>query len=71
MVAPGRTGGFTMVSPPKTRSVNRPWATPLEASFTCNVSTKVPVWLGVPPISPVLEFNVRPLGSVPDASDQV
>jgi hypothetical protein len=42
-----------------------------DESFTCIVKEDVPLCVGVPLICPDVELRVRPVGSVPDVTDQV
>jgi hypothetical protein len=46
-------------------------ATGVAESVTRKVMPKVPVTAGVPLITPVLTFKLRPAGSAPDVMDQV
>jgi hypothetical protein len=41
------------------------------ASFTCTVKVEVPVFVGVPEITPVELAKVSPAGRLPDDTDQV
>jgi len=41
------------------------------ASVTCAVKLLVPVPVGVPEITPVLDASVNPAGKMPEAMDQV
>ena len=40
-------------------------------SFTCTVKLKLPVAVGLPVITPIVGFKVKPFGRAPDIIDQV
>ena len=46
-------------------------AEPVDESFTCPVKLNVPAAEGVPVSAPVEEFNARPVGSPPLATEYV
>ena len=43
----------------------------VEPSFTCTVKLEVPTVVGVPEMTPVLEFRLSPAGREPTVIDQL